>query len=266
MPDGLRLALTTFTVLPLRPGPVDRRTAGQAMRLAPLVGLLLGLAAAAVLFVLRLLERGTTYPLLPAAATVLTLAVASRGLHLDGLADTADGLAAYTSPARALEIMHKPDVGPLGVAAVVLTLLVQIGALAACVRAERGTLSVLLAVVAGRLAVLWACTPATPAARTDGLGALVAGTVRRSVPWAWLLVVGAGAVAYASLDDRGRLPGSLRALLALGLGLLAATVLRRHAVRRFGGITGDVLGALVEVTTTVVLVVMSLDLPARLLR
>lgn len=244
MGDGLRLALTTLTVLPVRgPQALDRRTAGRAMALAPVVGLLLALPAAGVLAGLDAVTEGP--PLLPAAAAVAVLALLTRGLHLDGLADLADGLGSYAGPARARAVMKQPDVGALGLAAVVLSLLVQVAALSACASAGRGAPSLVLAVVAGRLAVALACTPATPAAAPGGLAALVAGTVRPAVPVAVAVVVGA----VASVLDGGPRPA-----LALLAGLLVARVLRRHAVRRLEGVTGDVLGALVEVTTLVVLV------------
>lgn len=250
MPDGLRLALTTLSVLPVRgPASFDRRTAGAAMALAPAVGLLLGLAAAGVLAGLDALTSGP--PLLAAAAALGALALLTRGLHLDGLADLADGLGSYAGPERAREVMKQPDVGALGLAAVVLVLLVQAGALVACVAAGRGPLALVLAAVTGRLAVALACTPATPAAAPGGLGALVAGTVRPVVP----LLTAAAVAAGACLLDGGPLPA-----VAVGAGLLVARLLRRHAVRRIGGVTGDVLGALVEVVTAVVLVVAAVDL------
>ena len=265
MADGLRLALTTLTVLPVRgPTALDRRTAGAAMACAPLVGLLLGLVAAGVLLGARLLGLGAGGALLPAVLAVATLAALTRGLHLDGLADTADGLASYLPPERARAVMKAPDVGALGMVTVVLVLAVQAAALAACVQHGRGTVGVVLAAVLGRTAVALACTPPTPAASPDGLGALVVGTVRPALSRALVVLVGVGAALVELLaDERG--PGAHplldagRALLAVALGLLAARALRRHAVRRLGGVNGDVLGALVEVTATVVLVVMAVQ-------
>ncbi|HEU0100737.1 MAG TPA: adenosylcobinamide-GDP ribazoletransferase [Mycobacteriales bacterium] len=245
MPDGLRLALTTLTVLPVRgPRALDRRTAGQAMALAPLVGLLVGGAAAAVLAGLRAVTEGD---LLPAVAAVAVLAGLTRGLHLDGLADTADGLASYLPADRAREVMKAPDVGALGMVTVVLSLALQAAALAGA--GSRGAAAVLLAAGAGRVAVCAACTPAFPAAAPGGLGALVAGTVRPVVPLLWVLVAVAGALA---LDG----PRGAAAVLA---GLAVAALLLRHCVRRLGGVTGDVLGALVEVATTATLIVLALD-------
>ena len=247
MPDGLRLALTTFTVLPVSgPERLDRRAAGLAMSLAPLVGLLLGAVAAVVLELVG--------GLLGAVLAVALLAVLTRGLHLDGLVDTVDGLASYRTPERTLEVMRSAEAGPLGVASLVLVLLTQVAALSACWDAGLGWESLLLAAVAGRLAVTASCTPATPAASTSGLGALVAGTVRRGVPTALTVVVAAAAVALADANAEALWPP----VVAVVVALVAAALLRRHAVRRVGGVTGDVLGALVETTTAVCLVVLAL--------
>jgi len=259
--DGLRLALTTFTAVPVRggrTGQVDRRAAGRAIALGPLLGAVLGLAAAGVLLVARMLYQERLGLPLVGALAITSLALLTRGRHLDGLADTADGLASDAPRNRALQIMVEPGAGAVGVAALILNVLLQVGALTVCVLGHRGTQSLLLAVLTGRLAVVLACTPRTPAARPDGLGALVAGTVRPVVALALTAVVAVEAAAYGRLDsDAGSLTGSLRAVGALAVGLGVAALLRRHAVRRFGGITGDVLGALVEVATTVVLLAMA---------
>lgn len=267
MPDGLRLALTTFTVLPVRgPAQVERRTAGLAMSLAPAVGLLLALPAVGLLWLVQGLTPPAT-PLLACVLAVTVLAVLTRGLHLDGLADTVDGLASYRPPEQALRVMRAPDLGPLGMAAVLLVLLVQVTALLACVQGGRGTSALLLAVVVGRLAVTAACTSRTPAATTTGLGATVAGTVPRGVPLVLALVVAAVAGVHGALSapptstDAGAVVAAGRPLLAVATGLLVAYAVRRHAVRRLGGVTGDVLGALLELSTAATLVVLALDLP-----
>ena len=254
MGDGLRLALTTLTVLRVAgPRQLDRPTAGRAMVLAPLVGLLLAALLVPVLLVLGALTAGP--PLLAASAAVALLALLTRGLHLDGLADLADGLGSYRSPEQAREVMKAPDVGALGLAAVVLVLLVQVTALSACVSAGRGGTALALALVTGRLAVTAACRRGVPAASSTGLGALVAGTVPYGLTAVVAVAVAAAGAVSLQLEDGAPLP----ALLAVVAGLVVAGLLRRHAVRRLGGITGDVLGALVEVTTAVVLVVLALE-------
>lgn len=266
MPDGLRLALTTFTVVPVRgPTTLSRGIARDAVLLAPLVGLGLGLMAAGAAFVLRLLAPTPDAVALPAVAAVVVLALATRGLHLDGLVDTADGLASYAAPERARAIMKEPGAGALGVATLVLVLAVQVAALMTCIRGGHGTASLLLATVAGRLAVVAACTPATPAASPDGLGAMVSGTVPHRVAGLFAGSVGLLAGLAELFDERtasfaDRFADAGQIVVALVVGLVVARLLRQHCVRRLGGVTGDVLGALLEVTTAVVLVVVSLDL------
>jgi adenosylcobinamide-GDP ribazoletransferase len=258
VPDGLRLALTTFTVARVRgPQRLDRRTARTAVELAPLMGLLLGFAGALVLYVARVLTDAP--PLLPAALAIGALALLTRGLHLDGLADVADGLGSYRDPEGTRAVMKASDVGPMGVVTLVLTLLVQVTALLTCTVHGRGSASLVLAVVTGRLAVVWACAT-VPAATAEGLGALVAQTARRPVAAGWTLLVTAASAWYATVDpdstgsDAGHV---LRTVLAVGLGLGVAWLAGRHVVRRVGGLTGDVLGALSEVATTACLIVLA---------
>ena len=251
---GLRLALTTLTVARVRgPERIDRPTAGWAMALAPLVGLGLGALLAGLLVAIDSLTSGP--PLLAAALVVAVHALLTRGLHLDGLADLADGLGSYGSPERARAVMKQPDVGAMGLAAVVLVLAVQVAGLVAATLAGWGVTAVVVAVVTARVAVTAACTTGVPAASPDGLGAMVAGTVARPVTLALGLVTVALATGLGALDGAPLwLPG-----LAVVVALAAAGLVQRHAVRRLGGITGDVLGALVEVTTVVALVVLALS-------
>ena len=247
--SGLRLSVTLLTVIPLR-GPAAeprRATVAAAMAWAPAVGLLLGGIAAAVLVVAdHPLGAG---PLTAAGLAVAALALLTRGLHLDGLADLADGLGSGQPAAIALDIMRRSDVGPFGIVTLVLTLVIQVGALAHAEAAGdgRGPAALIAAVVTGRLALTWACRRGVAAARPDGLGALVAGTIRPAVAAGITLAVLAAAVSAGFTGFT--LP------LAVVAGLAAAFVLQRHAVRRLGGITGDVLGALIETAATVTLVV-----------
>ena len=251
---GLRLAVTTLTVARvLGPERIDRAAAGWAMRLAPLVGLLLALPLAAVLVGVDHVTAGP--PLLACVLVVALHALLTRGLHLDGLADLADGLGSYGTPERTRAVMKQADVGALGAAALVLVPAVQVAALLACTLAGRGALAVVLAVVTGRVAVTAACTVGVPAATPDGLGALVAGTVPRGWAAASGVAVATAGTAVAAV---GQTPVALPAA-AVAVGLVTARLLRTHAVRRVGGVTGDVLGALVEVTTAVVLVVLSVS-------
>jgi len=235
---GLRLAVTLLTALPLPGGararPPDRQTAAAAMCWAPVVGLALGAAAAGVVLACR---AGHSGPLLAAVLAVGVLAVLSRGLHLDGLADLADGLGSRKPAAQALEIMKRSDIGPFGVVTVVLTLLVQVSALARADEIGRGPIAIAAAAVASRLAITLACRRHVPSARPDGLGALVAGTVRPTAAAGLVVAALAGAAAIAWIYAA-----------AIAIGLAASLALTELSRRRLGGITGDVLGALAEIT------------------
>lgn len=249
--DPLRLAIGTLTAV--RVGPparVDRGVAGGAMALAPAVGAALGLGAGLVTVLVGLLGGG---PLLAAALAVTALAALTRGMHLDGLADTADGLGSGLPPAGALEVMRRSDVGPFGVATLVLTLMVQVAALATCLAELRAGAAVGVLVAAGavsRFALVLACRPGAPSARATGLGATVAGSV---TPSRFAEGLGIGSAALAVASAAGGWPAWLTVL-----GLLPAHGLLTRCRDRLGGVTGDVLGATVEVAFTGALVAAAL--------
>ncbi|HEV2633913.1 MAG TPA: adenosylcobinamide-GDP ribazoletransferase [Actinocrinis sp.] len=255
---GLQLAVTTLSVLrlPVRPAEAaDPAAAGAAMTAAPLVGLLLGAVAAAVGGVARWYSGS---PALAAVAAVAVLAALTRALHLDGLADTADGLGSGKPAEAALDIMKRSDIGPFGVVTLLLTLAMQITALTiAYERAGsavfgRGAAAVLVAAMAGRLAITAACTPRIRSARPGGLGAWVSGSVSQGAAIAMAVLCVAVAAGLGLLVDAHT---ALLAAVSVPVALLAAGLLLRRCVRRFGGITGDVLGALTETGTTTALLV-----------
>jgi adenosylcobinamide-GDP ribazoletransferase len=239
------LALTTLTVLPVRPGRIDRRSAAVAMSLAPAIGAGLGAVAAGVGW---LLLRYGLAPLPAAAMLVCLLALLTRGLHLDGLADTVDGMASYRDRDTALAIMKAPDIGPMGVAAVVGVLVVDTAALDVLL-SRHAWLATVLALACGRLAITQCCRRSVPAARPDGLGALVAGTVHPVVPALWAL-----ALLGLAWPASGR---GWTGLVAVAVSLGASMGLLAHVRTRLGGITGDVLGASCELATSIALVLLS---------
>jgi adenosylcobinamide-GDP ribazoletransferase len=149
--------------------------------------------------------------------------------------------------------MRRPEVGAFGVATLLLVLLVQIAAAAAVLArpAPAALAGIALATAAGRLAVTLGCRRGTRAARPDGLGALVAGTVG---PAAWVSTAGLAAVAGLVAVPGRPWQGPLAVVAA---GLVALAVLAR-ADRRLGGVTGDVLGAAAELATAATYVVLSI--------
>ncbi|WP_405788618.1 adenosylcobinamide-GDP ribazoletransferase [Streptomyces sp. NBC_00029] len=253
-PDGVRFAFGTLTVLPARITRWDRPAARTGMACAPLAGLAVGLLAAVPGVLLLLLGAG---PLLAAALTVAVPAALTRGLHLDGLADTADGLGSAKPAGEALRIMKQSDIGPFGVVTLVLVLLVQVAALSEIYADSwiRGALAAVVAAVTARLAMTLASRDGVPAARPEGLGAAVAGVVPRRVAAAvTALVVVAAAAAALPMG----LPAAGRSAAAVLAALLTAELLLRRCVRRFDGVTGDVFGALAEIAATTALIVLAL--------
>lgn len=252
--DGLRFAFGTLTVLPARITRWDRDAARAGMLWAPFAGLVVGLLSAALGAALLLLGAG---PLLAAVATAAVPALLTRGLHLDGLADTADGLGSAKPAEDALRIMKQSDIGPFGVIVLLFVLLAQVAALYRLYEEgwAYGTVAAVLAATVARLALTHASREGIPAARPEGLGAMVASTVPArdaALVTAAVLVTCAAAGALFSPYD------ALRHVLAAGAGLAAAALLLRRCVRRFGGVTGDVFGAVEEATATVVLVALTL--------
>jgi adenosylcobinamide-GDP ribazoletransferase len=275
--DSVRLAVGTLTVAPTKPPrSVDRRVAGWAMTLAPGIGALLGVLAVLLLWLLGWAPAGgrplleevlgdrvrelVVHPFLAAALVIGLLALLTRAMHLDGLADTADGLGSGRPAAGALEVMRRGDVGPFGVVTLVLVLMTQVLALGVLLAQGAGPSGLLLALVVSRLTLPLLCSRGVEAARPEGLGHLVAGSVGRlqvalAVVLAVAVLVPLALVAPGvhALDSSVALRAGAVALVAL----LAGGLVARRAVRRLGGITGDVLGAAVEVTFTVALVVLT---------
>ncbi|MDI5966613.1 adenosylcobinamide-GDP ribazoletransferase [Streptantibioticus silvisoli] len=251
---GPLAALSLFTVL-----PVPRRDTAPGPRVVlwmPPVGAVLGvLGALPALLVWHGPGHGS--PLLAAALLEAAVALLTRGLHLDGLADLADGLGSRRPPEQARAIMRRSDIGPFGVLALLLVLLVRVTALAAVLSSAgpaAGLAAVLTALVTGRIAVVAAA--GEPASPGSSFGALVAGGTGRAARLAWLCAGPLLGAAGRLLTGGGPAGAGWTAAAVCGA-LAVAAVLRRHAVRRLGGVSGDIFGALVETATTVVLVVLA---------
>jgi adenosylcobinamide-GDP ribazoletransferase len=192
-------------------------------------------------------------PLTGAVLALAALALLTRGLHLDGLADTADGLGPIRARDRALQVMHQGDVGPFGVAALVLVLLLQAACAAALLSRDGGWLLVWTAVVTARVAMARTGLPGVAMAEGSSLGRAVAGTVSPLWLAGWLVVTAAGSGAAGAALGGQRL--AIAAAAGLVAGLAAAELVRARATARLGGVTGDVMGAMGEVAATVALLV-----------
>jgi adenosylcobinamide-GDP ribazoletransferase len=242
------MALGTLTALRVRaPERIDRRVAGTAMALAPVAALPLAVLACLIVLVG---DAVALPPLAVAGLAVGAVALGSRGLHLDGLADTADGLAASYDRVRALEVMRRGDSGPSGVATLVLLLIVQCAALAGAIAEGHGAAAAAVGIVAGRAVLPLCCARSVPSARPEGLGAVVAGTV--PLPVVALVVVAVAALGVLAPGlPWWQGPSAVLAAVAVAVLLLV------RCARRLGGITGDVLGGCVEVAATAALLVLA---------
>lgn len=270
-PRALRASFGMFTVLPVAaPLDVGGAVAARAVLWLPAVGAVVGAPAAGVLLLVQAAVPDSSGRLLGAVLAVGAVALLTGGLHLDGLADTADGLGSRRPAAEALAIMRRSDVGPMGVAALVFVVLVQVTALAAVPPGWAGAVALLLAAVTGRAAVVLAL--GAPRARGDGFGALVR-EVPIAVPVRWAVAVTATAVPAVGaaptvwpaglqpdVDPLGAGPVGAGLLVAAPMvaGLLAAAVVRRIVVRRLSGMTGDTYGALIEIGAATALVTAAL--------
>jgi adenosylcobinamide-GDP ribazoletransferase len=227
--SGPRAALSFLTVL-----PVGGHDAAPSVSLGrawfPAVGLLLGGIAGGALWLVSLAAS----PLVGAVAALAVLAFLTGALHLDGLADAADGLLGGATPERRLEIMRDSRLGSFGAVAVVLVLLGDWAALAG-MPPLRALIALLAGAAMARLAVVCVLV-GLPYVRPQGLGVAAQG----ARPLGDLAVAGLTAALPIAFDWRhGILAAALVALATLGVAALARA--------RVGGATGDVYGAVVEV-------------------
>ncbi|GGO79767.1 adenosylcobinamide-GDP ribazoletransferase [Wenjunlia tyrosinilytica] len=253
--DGLRFAFGTLTILRVNVTRWDRTAARAGMLCAPLVGLVVGAAAAALGWAFLHFHGG---PLLAAVAAVAVPAALTRGLHLDGLADTADGLGSDKPAEEALRIMKASDIGPFGVLTLLLVLLGQVAALARLFAEgwQAGAAGAVVVAVTARLSLTAACRTGVPPARRDGLGTAVA----ESVPLPAALAVAAVCLAAsAALGGAADGLSAVHCVLAAVAGLAAGELLLLRCRHRLGGITGDVLGAAAETAATAAAVALSLS-------
>ncbi len=240
---ALFAALRFLTILPI---PGNWGTAEEDIALSvpffPVVGLLLGAVAAAAA------EGAAPFapPMLLAVGIVIVLLGFSGCLHLDGLADTADGFLSSRSREQILEIMKDSRTGAMGVTAIVCLLLLKFASLA-LLSARALWPAVLLMPLAGRCAMV-VHMAMVPNARPAGLGALF----YRNRP-RWGAVWAAGVLAAVTWSVLGR-----RGMVVFAACIVLTLAWSAYAFRKIGGATGDTLGAVCEIVETVPPVLLAL--------
>jgi adenosylcobinamide-GDP ribazoletransferase len=235
---SLRAAMSFLTVLPVANAD---GSAGERLGRAyfPAIGALVGLAAG-IAFVVT---AAATTPLLGAAVAVAMLSALTGAIHLDGLADTADGLLTHGDVERRLAVMRDPGLGSYGVTAIVAVLVLEVAALAS-IPTGRALAALVVAGAISRLATLPVIV-FVPYVRSSGKGLAAWDPRRRGLD----LAVGAATVVLVSLLDWRR------TLLALPVAALIAALLAIVSRRRLGGATGDVCGAVAELCQVATLIV-----------
>ena len=223
-------ALGFLTVLPV---PSDEKALRQSVPWFPVVGLLIGGLVASLDYVL-----GRVFP--PVVTSVLTVIVLigiSGGLHLDGLADTADGFLSSRPRERVLEIMKDSRIGTMGTLAIVSVFALKTAALAGLTQRFG---AILLMPIAGRCTMVMMMAVIPYARPEGGLGSAFAGSHKIGPLVALIILFAVSWLAFGWM-------GTIAAMLALG----AAMFMANWSYRKIGGFTGDVLGATCEVAETV---------------
>jgi adenosylcobinamide-GDP ribazoletransferase len=217
-------------------GELGEDEIGLSVAYYPLVGLLLGAALAALGYAASLTNHAP--PMFIAALMLAMWVFMTGGLHLDGLADTADAWACGGNRERMLAVMKDPNCGPAGVSAIVLVLFLKFAALTALIGAEQWG-AIALAPMLGRTAapLLFATTPYV---RPGGLGSTMAAHLLPEASW-----IAVGLAAVIALIFGSALPV---------IAALAVVILIRHAgLKKLGGTTGDLIGAGIMLTEMAVL-------------
>ena len=237
------IALQFLSSLPIRlAGMPAPQALGRSLLFYPLVGLLFGV----MLWALDQLLIGTP-SLLHAAVLLTAWVMLSGGLHLDGLADSADAwLGGFGDRERTLTIMKDPRSGPLAVVTLVLVLLLKFAALLALIEQPHSVWLIIVPVL-GRASLLGLFLT-TPYVRPGGLGQALADHLPRAAGMRVLLITALASVFIAGYSG----------VLAIGLTLAVFTWLRHVMLRRLGGTTGDTAGALLELLEMVLLVALAL--------
>ncbi|MCU4576814.1 adenosylcobinamide-GDP ribazoletransferase [Acinetobacter courvalinii] len=231
------IALQFLTVLPieLKTMPSAKQN-GQAMLFYPLVGVLLGL----ILFAFAMLLA--KLPIILSAALILVLWIwLTGGLHLDGLADTADAwVGGFGDPERTLNIMKDPACGPIGVLSLVVLCLLKFVALYVLLEQHMAAFLIVLPMLGRSVPLFLFLT--TPYIRAQGLGRSITDFMPKKRLWMVFVITIALLCMFKWLG-----------LIVLLVFLVMLFYIRSLFIKRIGGITGDTVGAAIELAETAVL-------------
>ena len=225
---------------------MDEEEISRSVLYYPLIGLCIGLLLVLMTYFLSSLVNTNAYTVV--AATIISVWVLITGaLHLDGLADTADGfVGGQASSKRTLAIMKDPVSGPIGITSIFLVLILKYAAVVAILNADISYWSLLLAPIVGRAVAIGLLTY-SPVSQKQGIAFELKKTEYPEVVALILFLV--TVIVYFIT--------SLIVLIAISLLVLS---IRHWAITRLQGITGDILGLSIEVTEAVFLMMAVLAL------
>lgn len=234
------VALQFLTQFPVRLGTEStEKVIGKSVLYYPLIGLLIGLTLAALGWLLNDIP-----PIVSAVLILIVWVIITGGLHLDGLADSADAwVGGMNDRERTLHIMKDPNCGPAGVVAIILLLLLKFATLYTLIAADTWIILILATTLSRTILPLLFLT--TPYVRPNGLGSTLVSHMPRHP--AMLVIALTTLLAPLTLG--------INSLWILAAILLVFLIFRRLMVHRIGGTTGDTAGALVEITEVSVLLV-----------
>ena len=264
---GFLLLLSFMTRIPMPKIDYDEEKLGKSMKYFPLVGVVIGfiLLFFSILFsyILKNLSFSAFLPII-ILVVILTDLISTGALHLDGLADTFDGIFSYRSKHKMLEIMKDSRLGSNGALALILYFLIKFVLLYSLLMEDQGetVFAVLTYPVVARLCSVISCASA-PYARGSGMGKTFVDNIKTSgvVIATLITVVYSGAVLFYMMGSQFNyfLPLDLF-MKSFGVNLLIIAILGLFAFsfsklieRKIGGITGDTLGALLEISSLVYL-------------
>lgn len=234
-------ALQFLTIFPVR-RDFSPEEIGQSLGYFPIVGLILGLVLAGLSWLLDLLLPVALVDIL----LIVTLVVATGALHLDGLLDACDGIAAHKTPQERLDVMRDSRAGAFGVIGACCLLLLKYISLTTMPESARMAALVLMPVL-GRWGTVYAVF-AYPYATRHGVGRIF----KEQGRWRDLALATITALFVAVV--LGRFGGLV---VMFGIWITVITM-AAYLGSRFGGLTGDTYGAITEVTETSVLIIVSL--------
>lgn len=238
------IALQFLTRVPLRSKEeLEEKQIAQSVLYYPLVGALIGVA----LWLMAVLVTAIP-PIMAAVILLLFWVLITGGLHLDGLADSADAWAGgYGDKQRSLEIMKDPAAGPFAVVVLVLLLLVKLSALTVLLETDSVWILIVPPVL-GRLSVV-VMFLTTPYVRKNGLGSIMSEYLSRSHAFGVIFLSAIfGLVFYPALDI----------LLTIAVTFITLYFLRYLMMKRIQGMTGDTIGASLEINEAVSLFILVL--------